>query len=66
MVHNAHDRILIMSDFQIISSWRTCFCVRQVLMFCNGENKKLAPAAWESQHGVSVEEAEEDHDKLLR
>ena len=29
-------------------------------------NKKLAPAAWESQHGVSVEEAEEDHDKLLR
>ena len=37
MVHNAHDRMLIMSDFQIISSWRTYFCVRQVLMFCNGE-----------------------------
>ena len=50
------------------------FLSRLVLRFCNGMrywreeflNKKLAPAAWESQHGVSVEEAEEDHHKLLR
>ena len=34
-------------------------------MFCNGEKSLLAPAAGESQHEVSVEEAEEDLEKVV-